>query len=69
MVDQWKEKLDDSKSREIYSQKLFDKILTNLRDVGLDFKWFFVLYVMVTYLAPTPLKQVDWSLVKPLDEC
>ena len=59
LVDQWKEKLDDSKSREIYSQKLFDKILTNLRDVGLDFKWFFVMYVLVTWLCPTPHKQVD----------
>ena len=35
---------------------------------GLDFKRFFVMYVMVTYLAPTPHKQVHWSLAKPLDD-
>ena len=59
LVDQWKEKLDDCQSREISSQKMFDKIWNNLRDGGPDFKRFFIMYVMVTYLAPTPHKQVD----------
>ena len=47
---------------------MFDKILNNLKDGGPDFKRLFVMYVMVTYLVPTPHKQVDWSLVKPLDD-
>ena len=68
LVDQWREKLDDCQKREISSQKLFDKIVTNLRDGGPDFKRFFVMYVMVNYLLPTPHKQVDWNLVKPLDD-
>ena len=42
--------------------------MTELMDGGPDFKRFFVMYVMITYLAPTPQEQVDWSLVKPLDD-
>ena len=68
LVDQSREKLDDCQSRKLSSQKLFDKIVTNLRDGRPDFKRFFVMYMMVTYLTPTPHKQVDWSLVKPLDD-
>jgi hypothetical protein len=42
-IEQWREKLDGCNSREISSQKLFDKILTDLRDGGADFKQFFVM--------------------------
>jgi hypothetical protein len=67
LIEQWREKLS-CHTREISSQKLFDMIVTDLRDGGPDFKRFFIMYVMVTYLAPTPHKQVDWSLVKPLED-
>ena len=54
LVKQWRENLDGLGSRKISSQEFFDKIVSDLKDRGPDFKRFFIMHVMIIYFGPNP---------------
>jgi hypothetical protein len=68
LIEDWKEKLDCVGQKEIPAEKLFSKMVGVLKEGGDDFKRFIVRYAMITFLAPTSHKTVDYTLVKALDD-
>jgi hypothetical protein len=66
LFEEWQQKLDCVGNKDISADQLLSKMLLDLIDGGDDFKRFFVMYALITYLAPTSHRTVDLSLLKPL---
>jgi hypothetical protein len=66
LFEEWKQNLDCIGEENISADVLHHKIVNELSDGGDDFKRYFVMYSMITYLTPNSHKTVDLSLLKPL---